>query len=125
MAPSIPVGRQTLYFYPDKVLVFESGGVGAVSYPNLRLHVEQVRFIEDESLPHDAEVVGKTWRFVNKGGGPDRRFNNNRELPIARYEDVTFKSDTGLNEKIEFSRAGIGQGLSMAIEALIKSSKPC
>jgi hypothetical protein len=123
-APSIPVGRQTLYFYPDKILVFDTDGVGAVSYSKLRVLVEQVRFIEEEAVPHDAEIVGRTWKYVNKDGGPDRRFNDNRELPIARYEDVLFTSDTGLNEKIELSRIGAGQSLWAAIDTLAKNVEP-
>jgi hypothetical protein len=119
--PSIPVGKQTLYFFPDKVLIFEPNGVGAVSYPNLRISVESTRFIEDGSVPRDAKVVDRTWKYVNKRGGPDKRFKDNRELPIALYEDLKFTSDTGLNERIEISRVGFGDGFSNAIGMLAKS----
>lgn len=119
--PSIPVGKQTLYFFPDKVLIFESNGVGAVSYPNLRISVESTRFIEDGSVPRDAKVVDRTWKYVNKRGGPDKRFKDNRELPIALYEDLNFTSDTGLNERIEISRVGFGNDFSNAIGMLAKS----
>ena len=119
--PSIPVGKQTLYFFPDKVLIFEPNGVGAVSYPNLRISVESTRFIEDGSVPRDAKVVDRTWKYVNKRGGPDKRFKDNRELPIALYEDLNFTSDTGLNERIEISRVGFGESFSSAIIMLAKS----
>lgn len=119
--PSVPVGKQTLYFFPDKVLIFEENGVGAVSYPNLRISVESTRFIEDGSVPRDAKVVDRTWKYVNKRGGPDKRFKDNRELPIALYEDLNFTSDTGLNERIEISRVGFGSGFSNAISMLAKS----
>ena len=118
--PSIPVGKQTLYFFPDKVLIFEPNGVGAVSYPNLRISVESTRFIEDGSVPRDAKVVDRTWKYVNKRGGPDKRFKDNRELPIALYEDLNFTSDTGLNERIEISRVGFGEDFSSAISTLAK-----
>lgn len=119
--PSIPVGKQTLYFFPDKVFIFEPNGVGAVSYPNLRISVESTRFIEDGSVPRDAKVVDRTWKYVNKRGGPDKRFKDNRELPIALYEDLNFTSDTGLNERIEISRVGHGDGFSSAITMLARS----
>ncbi|ASG66658.1 hypothetical protein CEW91_11150 [Idiomarina piscisalsi] len=119
--PSIPVGKQTLYFFPDKVLIFEPYGVGAVSYPNLRISVESTRFIEDGIVPRDAKVVDRTWKYVNKRGGPDKRFKDNLELPIALYEDLNFTSDTGLNERIEISRVGHGDGFSSAIAMLAKS----
>lgn len=119
--PSIPVGKQTLYFFPDKVLIFEPNGVGAVSYPNLRISVESTRFIEDGSVPRDAKVVDRTWKYVNKRGGPDKRFKDNCELPIVLYEDLSFTSDTGLNERIEISRVGYGDGFSSAIAILATS----
>ncbi|UFH60475.1 DUF4236 domain-containing protein [Sulfurovum mangrovi] len=118
--PSIPVGNQTLYFFPDKVLVFESNKVGAVSYPHLNILVENTRFIEEESVPKDAKVVDTTWKYVNKRGGPDKRFKDNRELPIALYEDIHFTSDTGLNERIEVSKVGFGDDFVDAITLLAK-----
>lgn len=119
--PSIPVGKQTLYFFPDKVLVFEANSVGAVSYTNLNISVDATRFIEDGSVPTDAKVVDRTWKYVNKCGGPDKRFKDNRELPIALYEDINFTSDTGLNERVEISKVGIGDSLERSISELAKS----
>ncbi|MCB9853417.1 MAG: DUF4236 domain-containing protein [Phycisphaerales bacterium] len=117
-APVIPVGRQSLYFFPDRVLVFESNRVGAMSYKNMIVSVEATRFIEEGSVPEDAKVVDSTWRYVNKRGGPDKRFTNNRELPIALYEDISFRSDTGLNELIQVSRVGVGDDLARCIHDL-------
>ena len=119
--PFIPVGKQTLYFLPDKVLVFEAKAVGAVSYPNLNISIESTRFIEDGGVPHDAKVVDSTWMYVNKHGGPDKRFNNNRELPIALYEDICFKSDTKLNERVQISKVGLGNDFKNAIGMLARS----
>lgn len=118
--PAIPVGKQTLYFFPDKILVYEANAVGAVSYENLTISVEPTRFIESGQLPKDALVVGKTWRYVNKQGGPDKRFKDNKELPIALYEDISFKSNTGLNERIEISRTEVGEGFATSISELAR-----
>lgn len=49
--PSIPVGDQTLYFFPDKLFVYEGDKVGVVSYSNLNITVEPTRFIESETVP--------------------------------------------------------------------------
>lgn len=113
--PSIPVGKQILYFFPDKVLIFEPKGIGAVSYENLSIDITHQKFIEDGPVPSDAKVIDKTWRYVNKRGGPDRRFKDNRELPIALYEDIHFSSVTGLNETIELSRTGVAEPFARAI----------
>lgn len=118
---SIPTGTQTLYFFPDKVLVLESNRVGAVSYPNLKISADPTRFIEDSTVPRDAQIVGQTWKYVNKRGGPDKRFKDNRELPIALYEDIHLSSNTGLNERIQVSKAGAGSNLRDAISELSKA----
>jgi hypothetical protein len=118
LVPSIPVGKKTLYFMPDMILVYENNSVGAVSYENLHININSTRFIEDGKVPGDAHVVGKTWKYVNKKGGPDRRFSDNKERPIALYEDWNFSSLTGLNERIELSVCGIGREFAKTISYL-------
>lgn len=113
--PGIPVGKQTLYFFPDKVLVFEPNGVGAVSYDDLDIEISHTRFIEEQRVPKDAEIIDKTWEYVNKRGGPDKRFKDNRQLPVVLYEEVHFSSNTGLNERIQLSCSGRAATLAKAI----------
>ena len=121
--PSIPVGRQTLYWFPDRLLVFDSNGVGAIPYEGLKVERRSTRFIEEGTVPSDAKVVGHTWRYVNKKGGPDRRFSNNRELPIALYEEIALTSSSGLNELLQVSRLDAGQAFEKAVKDLGLASK--
>lgn len=114
----IPVGRQTLYFFPDRVLVFDADGVGAINYRDLEIQIVQGKLIELESVPHDATVVEYTWRYVNKRGGPDKRFRNNRQLPVCLYEELWLKSQSGLNKVIQCSRLGVCDGFAQAIGIL-------
>ncbi|WP_116807307.1 DUF4236 domain-containing protein [Steroidobacter cummioxidans] len=116
--PFVPVGKQTLYFFPDVLLIFEPEGVGAVSYSKLSVNNIDSRFIEEEGVPRDAKVVDRTWRYVNKSGGPDRRFKDNRELPIALYGRITLESDSGLNEVIQVSRLGVAERIVGALKEL-------
>ncbi|HAI11597.1 MAG TPA: hypothetical protein DCM28_07820 [Phycisphaerales bacterium] len=44
-------------------------GFWDVSYSNINISVESTRFIEDGSGLHDAKIVDRTWRYVNKCGG--------------------------------------------------------
>jgi len=67
---------------------FQKSGVGAVEYKNLSLEVADTRFHEDGVVPRDATIVGNTWRFVNNNGTPDRRFKDNKEIPICRYSNL-------------------------------------
>ena len=118
---AVGVGRQTLHFFPDRVLVYEENGIGAVGYQELRVEVGATRFIENESVPRDAEVVDRTWKYVNKSGGPDKRFKDNKELPVCLYEEVTLSSQSGLNEVLQLSRCGAGGSFAEAISLLSKS----
>jgi hypothetical protein len=74
-----------------------------VGYDQLQLAVKSTPFIEDEQPPADAQRVGTTWRYVNKSSGPDRRFNNNREMLIMKYTEIHLASSTGLNEMLQVS----------------------
>jgi hypothetical protein len=102
--PFVKSGPTSLYYMPDRVLVYSTAGVGAVAYRDLEVCGQPRQFIEDGTVPGDADVVGHTWQFVNKSGGPDRRFKNNRQLPIALYEELAFRSTSGLNELYQLSK---------------------
>lgn len=105
----LDIGTQQFYFFPDRVYVLENGTYGAVEYASLMLGVGQTRFIEEQGVPSDAQTVGQTWRFVNKSGGPDRRFNNNYQIPIAQYGVVELKSSTGLNLLLHVSSVAVAE----------------
>lgn len=121
--PAIPVGRQRLFFFPDRLLVYENGKVGAVSYSEIQLELGNKRFIESQAVPRDTQIIGETWQYVNKKGGPDRRFKDNRQLPIVLYSELYFKSSSGLNELIQVSRPDTGTALVDAFTKLISAQK--
>jgi hypothetical protein len=116
--PVLPAGRQRLYFLPDRILVWDTNGVGAVGFDQLDISFGEQRFIEDAGVPNDTRVVDKTWRYVNKKGGPDRRFNNNREIPIVTYEAIMLTSKSGVQELFQTSRTGIGSTLNSAVKLM-------
>ena len=115
---SIGLGKQVLHLFPDRIFIFETDSVGAVSYNNLQLSVQPSRFIEDEGVPNDAKIVDYTWRYVNKNGAPDKRFKNNYRLPICLYDEISLYSPTGLNKVIQISRYDLGEGFVKAIKFL-------
>jgi tetratricopeptide (TPR) repeat protein len=118
--PQIPVGKQFLAFMPDRLLVFESRAVGAVAYNDLEIDIEERPFIEDNTVPRDAKVIDYTWKYVNKKGGPDKRFKDNRQIPVALYEEIHFKSSAGLNELIQVSKTNVGESFRLAVQQLTK-----
>jgi Protein of unknown function (DUF4236) len=117
---AIPLGHKTLYFFPDRVLVLDAIGFGAINYQNVRLALENSRFVTgDLTAPSDARVIDYTWRYVNKGGGPDQRFRDNPPLPVIETSDVTFSSDLGFSGQLKFSNTGAAQALVEAIRQFV------
>lgn len=117
--PGVFVGKQTLYFFPDRVLIYQKGyGVGAIAYSDIRLDCGTTNFIEEGPVPGDTQIVGHTWKYVNKSGGPDRRYNDNKELPICLYSELHFYSSEGLNELIQLSKPGIGADFFAALKKM-------
>ena len=86
--PLLKACGRSLYFMPDGILVYDSRGVVYVDYLDIKTRVSTTRFIEDYP-PSDANIVDHTWRYANVNGGPDRRFNNNKEIPICRYGELS------------------------------------
>ena len=101
----IDIGQAKLFFLPDVILYLERGTYGGIPYHDFRVEQSQTRFIEDGPVPADATVVDRTWRYVNKSGGPDRRFNNNVQLPVAQYGVLVLASSHGLNIHLHTSSA--------------------
>lgn len=103
---ALKLEHKIIYFFPDRLIIKRDGQYGIISYSNLNLDARSYIFIEDEALPGDGKVIDKTWKYVNKKGGPDRRFKNNKEIPVLEYELLTMSSNSGLNEQLIFSRLG-------------------
>jgi hypothetical protein len=90
-------GGQRLYFLPDRILIYEGDQVGTVQYASLTFAISRVTFVETDPVPPDAQIVGRTWRYTNRNGGPDRRFANNPEIPEVLYANIAIQSSAGLN----------------------------
>lgn len=120
--PALRLGKDEIYFLPDAALIIVGGSVAAVHYRDLEVFYSKTRFIEEEAVPTDSPIVGQTWRYVNKKGGPDRRFNFNKELPICVYGEMSFHSEGGLNCKIHCSNPAAPDRLCRVIDVLHQSS---
>lgn len=122
--PMLHVGRQVVYFLPDVALVDDGTKVGAVGYADLAITWQDSNFIEDGAVPRDAQVIGQTWKHPNKSGGPDRRFNDNRQIPVCRYEAMLLRSGSGVNELVEFSRTGVAEPFARALRDMPRGAAP-
>lgn len=123
-APLLTLGRRRLFFFPDRLLVFDGDRVTAVPYGDLVVEIATTECVDEQRVPRDAQVVGHTWRHVDLNGKPDRRFKDNPQLPVALYETIHFRSGTGLNELLYASRAGVGAPVAEALAALAALARP-
>lgn len=98
----IKLKKERLIILPDKVFVIRGKKVGLVDYKDFNISVSSSNFCENEKVPRDARVVGTTWQYVNANGTPDRRYKNNRQIPICLYGTVHLCSvgDVGINVKL-------------------------
>jgi len=113
---SISTAGTSVFFLPDRVLVRSKGTYAALSYESLGAEWYESGFVWDGwSLPPGAQVIGRTWLYKNRNGGPDRRFKNNRELPEIRMGYLALGSETGLNILIQSTNV---EAVRAAAEAL-------
>lgn len=122
--PILASGRTTLAFYPDRILAFQENAVGSIDYSNLSAVSSAIRYVENDSLAVDASVVDRTWQYVNKKGGPDRRFKNNRELPVCAFDQLTLSTLDGLDMRFVGSKQGCFEGLAKALAAVRAIVRP-
>jgi hypothetical protein len=101
--PAIKLGKEEIFFLPDSILVADANSVTALNYKDFTLCVTKTRFIEGERAPSDATLIGETWQYVSKDGGPDRRFKFNRRLPVYLYGEMHIESSSGLSGLIQLS----------------------
>lgn len=126
--PCLTSGNERIYFLPDLVVVRQGSRLTACSYDDLRIEVGTEIFIEESAPPSDAEVVGHAWRYSNRDGGPDRRFNNNQQFPKCRYQSVELTAKDVF--KRSFSKSSIdnfaplASGLKRLAELMITARAP-
>jgi hypothetical protein len=116
--PWLAAGANTFYFYPDRIFIVSGKQVAVCTYQSLDVEARLTRFIESDGVPSDSNVVGHTWRFVNKNGTPDRRFKDNRQIPIAQYEELQLSSAQGIQELYQFSKAGAAASFATSLSQL-------
>lgn len=93
-----------LFLYPGFILYRAAReAFSVIDFHDVDGKCELVRFQETESVPSDAKVIGQTWAKANKDGSADRRFANNRRIPIVAYASLALKSEKGLWEEFHVS----------------------
>lgn len=100
-------------FFPGLLIIVLHGKIYAIE--NYKINIQQ--WTEDCSeldfVPEDTIVSGHTWKFVNKNGSPDRRYNNNFSVPICKYGFAEMRADGLFSVRLMCSNCsklnGLGQ----------------
>jgi len=108
----------SLYFFPDRLLIEKAGRKAAVSYSALAVSCRDVSMRWFDTVPVDAKTVGQSWRYVNKNGTPDRRFNNNHVVPILLLAEFGLQTRSGLEVVLQTSATRAASETADEIQAL-------
>ncbi len=109
---------EDMLFYPGMILMPRSDGAFALlDLRDVEVAWYEQRFIEEEQVPADTEVIDRTWAKVNKDGSPDRRFKGNYEIPVCRYGRLSFSSPSGLREEFLLSNSAAALTFGKSLDA--------
>lgn len=96
-------GGVTYYIYPQFIIkAISFCDFQVFSKETVRIDYSNQRFIEDETPPSESEIVDYTYQYVNKNGGPDKRFSYNPRFPVVMYGKLEISP---LNLCFHFSNA--------------------
>jgi hypothetical protein len=102
--PAILGGKNNIYFLPDVILFVRRSHVGALAYNQVKINWALTRFVEEGFVPKDSVIVANTWKYANRNVGPDRRFKNNRQIPVVLYQVMTFEGPNGFQKILHLSK---------------------
>ena len=111
------VNAYTLYlsdlkfvFLPDCVYMIQDASCEALRYEHIKWSSSMTRFVEP-SAPEDSQVVDQTWQYVNKKGGPDRRFSYNPMLVVCSYGEMEVNFANRRRAKLMLSGTRVSEGI--------------
>jgi len=124
---NVPVAQlrlvdQQLVFLADRMLLYHGAEVAAIHYSEITVENTRRTFIETEGVPGDSQVVGHTWRYVNRNGGPDRRFSNNQQIPEVLYAEIQLRTTAGVHFVIQVSSVSHAAAFEQALVGYSKAS---
>lgn len=112
-----------LYVFPTFIVLFKNYQQFSIhDLAGVNVIFSGTNFHETEGVPKDSQVVGHTWRYANKNGTPDKRFNNNFQIPIARYGDLELVSNSGINDAYLFSNYAAFDAFSNSLGRFLQAN---
>ena len=112
----LQTGRGRLFFFPDRLYVQQSGRYAAYDYADLRLEQSLTRFLEEQTVPEDTQVVGKQWRHLHYAG--------NSGVPIVQYGTLTLTAPAGLAVLLHVSSVGAAEQFAALFHSFQRYGQP-
>ena len=116
----LSLGHMDLFFLPDQIFAYQNRKYRSIPYNSLQVTMYPSRYIESEGVPGDSNIADYTWQYVRVDGGPDRRFANNRQLPIVNYGNIEISSPSGVNLHLQVSNLLFAQQLAQTLSGYIE-----
>lgn len=121
--PKLKSGSLQAWFTPEGIVVKESAYKewSVYDYDDIQVGNTCHQRIINGTVYRDTKIVDYTWKFVNKKGGPDKRFKDNKKLPIVEYGEVVFKIGDHVFDFCSSSQNGasnFGETLKLAKEGM-------
>ena len=113
----IDAGDRKIYFFPEGVLIYRGERYEGISYKSFKASFTPARFFEEEEVPEDAEVVGRTWRYTREDGSPDRRYTPNPQIPVVLYGLLHITGPSGLDVRLQVSNSAAAARFARAFGA--------
>jgi hypothetical protein len=109
-----------IYIYPGFFVMYQNPQrLGIVDLTNLDVSFERTGFLETEMPPKDSKQLSEVWEKSNKDGTRDKRFADNRQLPVMEYGEITFSSKSGISEKYMISNCDSAKEFVQSIQYFI------
>ena len=110
-------------FMPDSLFVYDGKNYATIPYDELRFEACPISFGETETVPSDTEVIGHTWQFVNRDGGRDRRFKENRQIPKVVYGQIDLAGHKTSRYRLLVSNAAVLTVLMTYLAEIVELTK--
>ena len=95
-----------IYIYPGFLVMFNSEeNFGILELNKIDILFSETNFIESEQRPSDSVLVKYVWEKANKNGSRDKRFADNRQLPVMKYGEITLFKRGAIHEKYMLSNS--------------------
>src|SRR5215217_3946970 len=120
----IDAGDGKIFFFPEGVLTYRNERYEGIAYKSFKVGFSPARFFEEEALPEDAEVVGRTWRYTRGDGSPDRRYTPNPQIPVILYGVLHITGPSGLDVRLQVSNSVAAARFARAFGARTREEDP-